>query len=265
MKAILLAPQEQIAAEQFRTFYARLVELRAALRSPIIGVVPDGAPDPALLPRPTIEDVRAALRQAILALGYRPEDDLGATLDPGYVMTAVADEVLLMQCLDWPDHEAWTDLPLEALLYGTSLAGDRIFEAAQELLARRRDDPRTATAILLALMVGFRGRYHGRDDRGVIAALEEGLYQLVCRRAYAEDDPAPYAAPNLNATTLIGQSMRPLPVLWPWLVALALLLLAYLPLSHLLWWSEVRKIDQTAGTIVDLHDNGVRRTKEALQ
>ncbi|MDP5280600.1 DotU family type IV/VI secretion system protein [Sphingomonas sp. DG1-23] len=265
MKAILLAPQEQIAAEQFRSFYARLVELRDAVLSPAPPAMPEGASEPILFHRPTIEDVRAALRQAILAAGYRPEDDLGAAVDPGYVMAAVADEVLLIQCLDWPEHEAWTDLPLEAILYGTSLAGDRIFEAAQELIARRRDDPRTATVILLAFMTGFRGRYHGRDDRGIIAAMEQGLYQLVCRRPYVAGDPAPYAAPNLNATTLIGQSMRPLPVLWPWLVALTAVLLAYLPLSHLIWWSDVRKIDKVADSIVELHENNERRSRETIQ
>jgi type IV/VI secretion system ImpK/VasF family protein len=261
MKAILLAPQEQIAAEQFRSFYARLIALREAVLSPPPLAVPEDSPEPILL-RPTIEDVRATLRQTILAAGYRPEDDLGAAVDPGYVMAAVADEVLLIQCLDWSDHEVWTDLPLEAILYGTSLAGDRIFEAAQELIARQRDDPRTATVILLAFMTGFRGRYHGRDDRGVIAAMQQGLYQLVCRRPYAADDPAPYAAPNLNATTLIGQSMRPLPVLWPWLVALTAVVLAYLPLSHLIWWADVRKVDRVADSIVELHEDNERRTTE---
>jgi type VI secretion system protein ImpK len=265
MKAILLAPQEQIAAEQFRTFYARLVSLRDAVVSPAAPAGVEGAAEPILPLRPTIEDVRAALRQTILASGYRPGEDPGDWMDPGYVLAAVADEVLLIQCIDWPEHEAWADLPLEAILYDTSLAGDRIFEAAQELIARRRDDPRTATMILLALMTGFRGRYHGRDDRGIIAAMKQGLYQLVCRRSYAADDPAPYAAPNLNATTLIGQSMRPLPVLWPWLVALTAVLLAYFPLSHIIWWSDARKIDRIADTIVELHENNERRTRDALQ
>ena len=142
----------------------------------------------------------------------------------------------------------------KSVLYGTSLAGDRIFDAAQELRAQRRDDPSTATTILLALLAGFRGRYYARKDHDVIEEVEKGLYRLVCKRAYAADDPSPYATPNLTATTLTGQSTRPLPTLWPWIVALIIVVLAYLPISHLIWWSNASKIDAVAERIVRKHE-----------
>lgn len=256
MKPILLGPKEQAAAEQFRAFYARLVTLRDAVLGLDAPAEQDPAAEvPAPPPRvPGVEDVRAALRQAILDFGYRPDDSADAPLDAGYVMAAVADEVLLMQCAAWPGYTEWIDRPLETILYGTALAGDRVFEAARALVGQQREDPRTATTILLALLTGFRGRYHGPRHQGVIDLLERDLYRLVCRRDYAPGDSAPYAAPNLTATTLTGASMRPLPVLWPWLVAIALVLLAYLPLSHLVWWTDAERIDTVAGRIVAKHE-----------
>lgn len=248
MKPILLGPQEQIAAAQFRSFYARLIEWRDT----ILAIAEAGDAAPAR--QPSVEEVRASLRQAIADFGYQPDDRTNAPLDPGYVMAAIADEVLLIQCLDWSGHAEWTDRPLESMLYDTSLAGDRIFDAAQELRAQRRDAPRTSTTILLALLAGFRGRYYARDDHGVITEVEKGLYRLVCKRDYSADDPSPYATPNLTATTLTGQSTRPLPVLWPWIVALTLVVLAYLPISHLIWWSDASKIDAVAERIVSKHE-----------
>lgn len=230
MRRIALGPQEQLAADRFRGFYAGLL----ALRDAIAGAPGAGAP----ARQPPVEDVRTLLARAIADFGYRPAAD--APVDPGYVMAAVADEVLLTQCQDWSGYEAWADRPLESALYGSSLAGDRVFAAADALVARRREEPQTATVILLALLTGFRGRYQDRDDRGRVAALQGELYALVCDRPYDIDDTAPYAAPA--SMTLRGESVRSLPALWPWLVALALLLLAYLPASHALWRYEVEPI-----------------------
>jgi type IV/VI secretion system ImpK/VasF family protein len=244
MRPIALGPQEQIAAEQFRSFYAGLLAIRDAIAAP------GGADPDAAARQPSIEEVRATLTRTIIDYGYRPGDPAQALVDPDYVMAAVADEVLLVQCPQWRDRDAWTDRPLESLLYGSGLAGERVFAAADTLVARRRDDPRTATVILLALLTGFRGRYHGRDDRGRIAALEAQLYALVCGRIYAPDDTAPYAAPQLAATALGGESGRPLPPLWPWLVAIVAVLFLYLPASHLAWWLQVSQIAQLADRVI---------------
>lgn len=245
MRRIALGPQEQIAADRFRGFYAGLLALRDTITPPPPA---DGAAPAAPAHQPPIEDVRALLTQAIVDFGYRPAAIPDAPVDPGYVMAAVADEVVLTQCQGWAAYEAWADRPLESILYGSSLAGDRVFAAADALVTRRREEPQTATVILLALLTGFRGRYQNRDDRGRISALEAQLYTLVCDRPYDAGDTAPYAAPA--AMTLYGESVRPLPALWPWLVTLALLLLAYLPASHMLWWYEVQGVVKLAQQIL---------------
>jgi type VI secretion system protein ImpK len=249
MIALELGPQEQIAADQFRGFYAKLL----ALRDEIVPLDPTTA---AAVRPPSLDAMRTRLAQEITDLGYRHDLIGDVPVDMGYVLTAVADEVVLARCRKWDRYEAWADRPLEAVLYGTRIAGDRIFEAAEELAARQRSDPRAATAILLAFLTGFRGRYQGRDDRGRIADLEHRLYALVCRRDYAPDDRLPYRMPDLVATRLEGSSERSLPSLWPWLVALVALILAYFPISHLAWWEQVRTIDNRAQEIIDYNGAG---------
>lgn len=275
---MILGQQETIAAEQFRRFYAVLLGVRDAIKAPRI-IVP--APAPASVsgegaaleqapfaepmpgddaasalawtaPPPTgVDEVRALLAQTIADLGYRWAETADTTaLDTGYVMAAVADEVLLVQCSGWSGHRAWTDRPLEAVLYGTRMAGDRIFAVADDLVNRRRNDPRVATAILLALLTGFRGRYFGENGRGIVTALQIKLYALVCGRPYKMEDGRPYTASDVIATTLEGESKRRLPALWPWVAALAVLVAAYLPVSHLLWYAQVSDIRDLADQII---------------
>lgn len=247
-----LGPREQAAADQFRAFYALLAATRDDIRAfwaDEAGPVPTDA-DGVRLP-PTIAEVRARLAHAITAMGFHHEQRRAQpVVDAGYVMAAVADEVLLTQCGDWPDYAAWADVPLEAVLYGSRLSGDRLFTAADELLGHRRADPGAAVAILLALIVGFRGRYQRDEGEEAIDAWKRDLYRLVLDEPYDVADVRPYAAPDLRASLLTGRSVRPLPRLWPWLAGLALVLALYLPLSHFVWWLGVREIDRLASEVV---------------
>jgi type VI secretion system protein ImpK len=231
-----LGPREQIAADEFRLFHARLVAIRDS-------IAPADATTVKRVSPPGIDALRARLARDIADLGYRHDLIGEAPVDMGYVLTAVADEVILVQCRTWAHYDQWVDRPLEAVLYGTRIAGDRLFAAADELVARKRSDPGVATAILLALMTGFRGRYQGQNEPARIELLKTKLYALVCRRDYREDDRAPYEMPDLAASTLEGPSLRRLPTLWPWLVALAALVVAYFPISHLLWSEQVDRVD----------------------
>ena len=75
-------------------------------------------------------------------------------------MAAVADEVLLHGPA-WPGQEAWPATLLEEALYGSRIAGERIFRTAHDLVESQPRRSGVAVSILLALMLGFRGRYHG--------------------------------------------------------------------------------------------------------
>lgn len=250
MKPFALGPQEELAAEQFRSFYAQLVAIRDAINAAPAQPAEGSAAPAGAVRQPTPDTVRGQLARIIADFGYHPDanETLGM-VDPGYVMAAVADEVLLVQCPHWSGQSVWIDEPLEFRLYGSRLAGDRVFDALDELVRRDRADPRTAMVILLALLSGFRGRFEGRADHGEIWRRQQALYELVCRQPYVADDSGPYNLPDVSGMTLTGESLRPLPRLWPWILALVAVLLAYLPVSHLIWWGQAERVYHRAEAI----------------
>ncbi len=102
--------------------------------------------------------------------------------DPRYVMAALADELMLHE-VAWRGAAWWADNLLEQHLFSSSICGEKIFRLARDLVEGRmpgRTD--LAMAILLALGLGFRGRYRGVDDGGAIQDLRARLYEVIYRR-----------------------------------------------------------------------------------
>ncbi len=98
-----------------------------------------------------------------------------------YVMAALADEVFLGP--DWKGREAWNDNLLEFRLFGTYNAGDLFFEKTEKLLKDR--DPayaEIACVYLLALSLGFRGKYKDKDDSGQLEFFRRQLFAFVFQK-----------------------------------------------------------------------------------
>jgi type VI secretion system protein ImpK len=126
----------------------------------------------------------------LLALLRRQERDYGAIGTPDehrahkvylYLMAALADEILILE-LDWPGRDAWLDVLLEQRLFTTNNAGSRFFTLAQQLLQGARGNPvyiDLAAVFLLAMELGFKGRYRGRQGQAALTSLRQQLYHLV--------------------------------------------------------------------------------------
>jgi type VI secretion system protein ImpK len=241
------------AVEDFRAFYKQVVLVRDEIRASTSDPDKPDAPPPTTAP-PRAAEVRERLRKVL----PRAEGPTGAAMgaadavDALYVMVAVADEVLLRQCPGWPGRLAWADQPLEHALYGTRVAGERIFAAARELGAGRREGPAVAAVILLALQLGFRGRYGDDGDRDRITRAENELFGCLFKTPYSSGLAPPSFIAAFADTVLTGPSIRRLPALWPWLAAIPALLLLYLPVSHLVWWSEVERVIELADSVIGL-------------
>ena len=76
----------------------------------------------------------------------------------------------------WIGRDSWTSRLLEAALFRTSVAGDRIFERIEEVLSTREPSRRDiARLYLFALALGFQGRYRGMNEDPRLAGLREEL------------------------------------------------------------------------------------------
>jgi type VI secretion system protein ImpK len=254
MNRLTLSPEALGAMRQFQTFYRDLFDIKECIAAQRWNDLGGASPlDGAVMPAgAAARAVFARLYRAIAGQGFgvRGRDrGNGASVDVGYVMTAIADEALLHGPA-WPGQETWPATLLEEALYGSRIAGERIFRTAHELAAGQLSRPALAISILLGLILGFRGRYYGIDDRGEIAALKEQLFGVIFHLPYPAQIDFQTLLSTGTAHPLNQASPRALPPLRPWAMAILVMLAAYLALSHLLWWQAVSPILSLAQQII---------------
>lgn len=151
-----------------------------------------------------------------------------------YVMVALADETFLQ--LDWAGKADWQAHLLEERFFDSHSAGDVLFQKLEQLL-RSRDPVYTdlAAVYLMALALGFQGKFRGSNDGGQLADYRRQLYAFITHREPGLSEAARRLFPAAHAHTLsVGQS-RGLPGAQRWFVLLAGVVLLLFGLSHLLW------------------------------
>lgn len=148
-----------------------------------------------------------------------------------YVMAALADEIFLQ--IDWTGRNYWRNDLLETRLFESYNAGDVVFQRLEKLLQTGdRVQAEIAVVYLMALTLGFRGRYAGGRHEARITEYRKQLYYYIFQRR-----------PNLNdfASRIVDETyqhthanvtarMLPSPTRWLWLLAGVVVL--YLVASH---------------------------------
>lgn len=178
--------------------------------------------------------------------------ELESIADARYLKAALADEMLLN--MPWIGRETWTSHLLEAGLFRTSIAGERVFERIEEVLSGREPSRRDiARLYLFALALGFQGKYRGMEETARLAGLREELFQFVYQRPAELAGRDRVLSDRAYASTLSHIAPRKLPTLSRWTVGFLLGMVALLALSEMLWvWQSwpVRQVLQT-GKLVE--------------
>lgn len=158
-----------------------------------------------------------------------------------YVMAALADEIFLN--LDWSGRDHWRNDLLETRLFDSYNAGDQVFKRLERLLQTGdRVQAEIAVVYLMALTLGFRGRYAGGRSEARIAEYRKQLYYYIFQRRPDLADPShrlvnePYqhTQGNVNARLL------PSPARWLWL--LGFVCVAYLVASHFVFHDALQPL-----------------------
>jgi type VI secretion system protein ImpK len=151
-----------------------------------------------------------------------------------YVMVALADEIFLNT--EWEGHRSWVSNLLESKIFRTHVAGELFFQRLDRLLVERDPVYRDLAAVyLMALSLGFRGKYRGRDDRGQLEGYRRQLFHFVFRREPDLDSPTRQMFPEAYYHTLREETRRRLPNPRAWIILLCAVLIAYLALTHGIW------------------------------
>lgn len=258
----LSAPEVARTWSQFRRFYAELAAVERELETgaaPTVAAVEaagssvDNSGGNGADRGASARDVFIRMHRTLGELGFggiRRNGRSAPTIDAGYVMAALADEVLLHR-IDWPGQSSWESMLLEEALYGTRVAGERIFTVAEEQAGGASPvEPGMALAILLALQLGFRGRYRGVDDAGALQRLRLRLYEVLCRQPWSRGAEWGATFADAGGPPLTEGRVASLPPLKPWLTTIAVAVLGLVLVTHVIWYSAVHGIVERADQIV---------------
>jgi type IV/VI secretion system ImpK/VasF family protein len=150
---------------------------------------------------------RKLARDAMAWTGAAGEPDIAAAQ---YAYVALLDEFLLFS--SWSGAGVWETYPLEARIFGTRAAGERIPAAIEALLAQRDPAQRDLAHVYLAcLTLGFRGRLRGESGALRHDQLRHALFAFSLQR-----DPEPdRLGASLEHTALAPREARPLTQMFP--------------------------------------------------
>ncbi|QRY77368.1 DotU/TssL family secretion system protein [Pseudomonas sp. PDNC002] len=123
--------------------------------------------------------VRRLWRSAFAQVGDSASEQVKAMV---YAFVALLDENLLFE--PWAGQSVWQERPLEARLYATRNAGERVPQAIHRLLETRAPGTRDlANVYLQCLLLGFHGRLRGHKGE----ALHEKWRQALFAHAWQRD------------------------------------------------------------------------------
>jgi type VI secretion system protein ImpK len=159
-----------------------------------------------------------------------------------YVMAAFADEVFIH--MDWEGQRTWTTNLLESTLFHSHVAGELFFEKLDRLLsARDPADKSLAAVYLTALSLGFRGKYHGVNDRGRLRNYRQELFAFVFQHPTDLANESRLAFPDAYVQNTRKEKKKLTnPRLWVGL--LCLVLVSYMAISHGLWLNLTSELER---------------------
>jgi type VI secretion system protein ImpK len=238
---------------QFRDFYGELIKLKRLIKA---GQTPATGPaDKSLGERNALavsERLAAVMEQQSILAGRRGTDYTGIYRQTEYVMAALADETLLHH-VEWEGKQAWNQHLIEYRLFQTRIAGDEFFKRLDKLLLT--PDPMykdLATVYLLAIMLGFRGRYWGANDRGKISYYRRQLFVFIFHGQPELSKETKQLFPEAYLHTVEEAAGRKVPRWKIWYVLLVLLFVGYILLSRSIWIRWTTDLETISGRIEKL-------------
>jgi type VI secretion system protein ImpK len=238
----------------FREFYREVIRLKDIVTAGTWGAVGDeaGAAEAAQsqVAARVWQRLLSLLERQALAAG-RNVGEYGAELyrEAQYVMAALADEIFLN--LEWPGRAAWRLNLLETKLFGSHAAGDLFFDKLEKLLERR--DPvwtEVARVYLMALALGFQGRFRGLDDAGQLEHYREELFVFIYQRKPELRETSTQLLPQAYGHTFAEGATRRLPTARPWVLAILAALVLFGVASHVVWRSITDPLFAVTDTIL---------------
>ncbi|WNG46160.1 DotU family type IV/VI secretion system protein [Archangium minus] len=220
--------------DRSRVLFAEILQLRQQLQA----ISTPTRFNSRFTPGPTVEELRRQLIQRVREQTSPEGAPRGSLIERHleecrYVLTSFADEMMVHT--PWYGHEAWRENLLEDELFGTHVAGDRLFEEVERLL-RERDPARAevAAVYLMALALGFQGRYRGLGAEALLQDLQRQLFTQIWQRRPEPDSPTRQLVAQAYEHTRDERTDQRFERRWPWTTAIAAVLVSAFAIGGIL-------------------------------
>jgi type VI secretion system protein ImpK len=169
-----------------------------------------------------------------------------------YVMVALADEVFLNT--EWEGRSHWVSNLLETKIFQTHAAGELFFQKLERLLLDRDPVYRDLGAVyLMALSLGFRGKYRGgQDDAARLLEYRRQLFEFVFRREPDLGEETRRLFPETYFHTIRDEQKRRLPNPRAWVILLVAVVAAYVAITHAIWLNLTQELSEVNDRIETL-------------
>lgn len=171
-----------------------------------------------------------------------------------YAMAALADD-LFIHDVEWTGREIWRGVLLEQALFRTRLAGERVFDRMEALLASNdRRLVQLAAVYLCVLGMGFKGRHRVPGGESTLRNYSARLFEFIAGRESelgAGLLPAGRTLiPAAYAHTLTDGKARTLARGPRWPVVLGAIAGVWLVLGQALWWMSTAQLSSAADAVL---------------
>ena len=169
-----------------------------------------------------------------------------------YVFAAFADDVMLES--HWVGRDEWVRAPLEVKLFGSQSAGEEIFNDIDNGLSKYEFGKRDLAKIyLMALNLGFEGKYKGTQSEVDIRRYKARLFELINDRGPENSEATKSFLGSVYRYNQTGGAPEMMSYLKPWIITISAIGGLYLLGSHLIWEYMIAVLDdQVTATIEQL-------------
>lgn len=165
------------------------------------------------------------------------------TRDTIYLAAALADELFLNT--DWTGKKYWEEHMLEFQFFKTQIAGEIVHQRISEILHSDTTNTEMAKRYLIALSLGFVGKYRATDKSDeIIHAIRSQLYDLIERFHKKIYRPEHKLFQEQYASTLPTMHRKLLPDFDNVIYGCILFVCAFFVISSAVWVIETHDINK---------------------
>lgn len=155
-----------------------------------------------------------------------------------YIMVSLADEIFIN--LNWRGKEEWKDNLLESLMYNTQDSGDKFFENLDHFLdSSNAQNSDMGALYLIALGLGFKGRYRGTKNEDELFAYRKKLYRYIAYEDVELLENKSHLFAEVYENIIESRQNIIVPDSRPWWLSLGVICMGFLGISSLIWLTHM--------------------------